>query len=95
MKVNLTLLKRLVSELESALAAGDKLTVDKTDLNQYVVEMSKAIGLASGVMSEASMLIVDINTVVRSQDPSGKADSMDKLLAAFKTGGAGGLGNTN
>lgn len=96
-KVDLTLLKKLIGELEMSLAAAEvlKSSSDKIDVNDYVVEMSKAIGLASGVSGEAALLVADIGAVARAglspKSPTKDSvfDTLDKIL-----GGKGG-GNTN
>lgn len=95
-KVDLTLIKKLVGELETSLATaeGMRTTSEPMDVNEYVVEMSKAIGLASGISSEASLLVADIAAVTRvNQAPAPKTDSvfdtLDKIL------GGKGSGNTN
>jgi hypothetical protein len=95
-KVNLTLLKRLVSELEASIATAETIktsaeTSDGTN-NEYIVEMSKAAGLAAGVMSESSMLIMDIQSLVTKAQapvPGGKSDFLDKLMGGFKGPGEG------
>ncbi len=91
-KVNLTLLKRLVSELEASVATAEtiKSSVESGEgaNNEYVVEMSKAAGLAAGVMTESSMLIMDIQALVtKAQAPAPlKSDILDKFLGGLKGG---------
>jgi len=97
-KVDLTLLKKLVGELESSLGTAEGIKADKqdtSDLHDYVIEMSKCAGLAAGIMTEATMLIGDIGAVVRqSQGPSpSDKDPLSKILGAIK--GNGGLPGTN
>jgi len=82
-KVDLNLLKRLVSELESSLNMADTLLVN-TEKTEYVVEMNKASGLATGVMTEAALLITDIQFLVQGGSVPAKSDTLDKVLGAFK-----------
>ena len=92
-KVDLTLLKRLVGELESTLATAEGIKNDSQDVNEYVVEMQKAAGLAAGVMTEATLLVGDIAVAVRSGS-SPEKDPLATSLGAIK-GGGGGLPGTN
>lgn len=95
-KVNLALLKRLVSELEASVNTADaiKTAVDSGEGkdHEYIVEMSKAAGLAAGVMSESSMLIMDIQSLVQKvQAPTPlKSDFLDKLMGGLKGGNGDG-----
>jgi hypothetical protein len=93
-KVDLKLLKKLVGELESSLATADGLK-DGSDASEYVVEMSKCAGLASGVMSESVALIGDIQVLIqKASGLSPKEDPLSKILGIVK-GGGGGLTGTN
>ncbi len=96
-KINLSLLKSLVNELETSILAAEELKADPQSSVSYIVEMSKAAGLSAGVMQEASMLIVDIYALVgASQGGGAKAnatlDYMEKLIGPIK-GGNGGSSN--
>ncbi len=93
-KVDLTLLKRLVGELESTLATAEGIKNDAGDVNEYVVEMQKGAGLAAGIMTEATLLIGDIAVAVRSGSASSDKDPLATILGALK-GGGGGLPGTN
>lgn len=93
-KVDLGLLKKLVGELESSLQTADSLKNAATDSNKndYVVEMAKASGLAVGVMTEASMLVMDIQSVMQSVQgmaagKSSTSDILEKILGPLKGGG--------
>jgi hypothetical protein len=87
-KVNLTLLKKLVGELEKSLAAADALadSVGETTTVEYITEMARASGLAGIITQEDSMLIKDIYTLIRlSQGPTSSSESdvmaeLDKIL---------------
>lgn len=96
-KVNLTLLKDLVKELEAALDTAEKVTGEEVaDYNRYVIEMSKAQGIAAGVFKESSLLITDIQQVITynaapsTASVSSAGDFLDKLLKPLK-----GEGNKN
>lgn len=91
-KVDLTLLKRMVAELESSLTTAESI---KTDVNadkvEWVVEMNKATGLAAGVMTEAGLLMGDIQQIIQGVPGSAsKQDFLEKLLGGLK-----GPGSTN
>lgn len=97
-KVDLTILKKLVGELEATLATADGIakTVEP-DVAEHIVELSKAAGLCAGIMQEASMLVFDINAVVRStQSPSAEKSSnmLDSLLSSLKGGSGGSSGGS-
>lgn len=91
-KVDLALVKKLVSELEASLTAAD--VVLDADKNAYFVEMSKSAGLAAGLMQEASLLIMDIYSVANANhpNPSQKNEFSSNPLFGMK---GGGFGNTN
>jgi hypothetical protein len=95
MKVDLSILKRLVTELANSLDSADQLKSSQTaTMADYVTEMSKAAGLAAGIIQEGSFLVGDIQTAVRySQQPApAKSDDfLDKILSGIK----GGSGSTN
>lgn len=100
-KINLDLLKSLVSELEASIQSADALKpdplkIDPQNVAPYIVEMSKAAGLSAGVMQEASMLILDIYALVGASQGGGAKttatlDYMEKLLGPLK----GGSGSSN
>jgi len=91
-KVDLTLVKKLVSELEASLTAAD--VILDTDKNAYFVEMSKSAGLAAGLMQEASLLIMDIYAVANTNqpNPAQKNEFLNNPLFGIK---GSGFGNTN
>jgi hypothetical protein len=63
-KVSLKLLKRLVDELETSLNAAEAhKAASNPDRDSYVVELSKATGFATNIMSEATLLIGDIQVL--------------------------------
>jgi hypothetical protein len=88
-QVDLTLLKRLVAELESTLNTVFSIKADvKGDLVELNVEASKAVGLASGIMQESGLLIVDIHNLLDGQVPKSKSDMLEKLLGTLKGPGS-------
>lgn len=98
-KIDLKLLKEFVSELERSLNSADGIRIAAGDKNQYLIEMSKAAGLASGIMQEAILLIADIQaSILAVQSPGAPAakntttDLIDKLLGPLK-GPSGGTSN--
>ena len=89
--VDLKLLKKLVGELEASLQVAEsiKTSVD-VDTAEYIVEMSKAAGLCAGVMSEAGMLIGDLQQAtiaVQNGGAAPKTDFLNKILGPLKGGG--------
>lgn len=65
-KVDLSLLTQLLTTLHEQLEIGGKIIEnDNFKYQQYVIEMSKATGLASGLIQEATMIIGDIQTMIR------------------------------
>lgn len=90
-KVDLRMLKRFVSELETALEAAEKTKAEKTDKEKYTIEMCKALGLIMGVVTEGTMLIGDLQNVISQSglSPINKEEILAKIL------GKGGFGNTN
>ncbi len=90
LRVNLSLLKELVRELENYLVAVENMKeLKEFDKNQFIIELSKATGICSGVMQEAGLLIGDIQTLSLSvQDPTTDKLDLGKLITSLKGGGA-------
>jgi hypothetical protein len=83
-KVDLDLLKRLVAELEISLNTAYGIKTDlKSEKEEYVIEMSKATGLASGVMTEAALIVGDIQHLL-TQPGSKSMDLLDKIMGGLK-----------
>ena len=91
-KIDLSLLKRLVGELESMIATAEGMSTDvKADKNEWVLELSKATGVAAGIMTEAGLLMGDIQHVMAGTPATAtKSDLLEKILGGIK-----GSGNTN
>lgn len=87
-KINLTLLKRLVSELEVILLNADNIITNTIPNSiEWIVEMNKALGLTSGVMQESMMLVGDIQATM--QDAAGglsphQKDVVNNLFSKMK-----------
>lgn len=97
-KIDTSLLRQLADELDVLLESCNSIRgeekPDRETVKKYVVEMSKAAGLAAGVTQEATALIMDINHEIRSvQSPTDPMDSLEKLLGLKPpSGGYGGGG---
>jgi len=97
-KVDLTLLKKLIVELENSLATADGIRAEETDENihNYIVEMSKASGVAAGIVEEATLLISDCRQAIRYNTSAiGKDDPLSSLLGVLKGSGGSGLPGSN
>lgn len=90
-KIDLATIKRLLAELESTIATAEGINTDvNADKIEYVVEMNKATGLAAGVMTEAAIVMGDLQDLIRGAGAPSKADFLEKLLGTLK-----GPGHTN
>lgn len=87
-KIKLDLLKRLVSELESSISKSD-LLASSTEKIEYVVELSKAGGLAAAIMGESALLVGDIQYLTQgapAPTAGSKAELLEKILGTKGTG---------
>ncbi len=92
-KIDLTILKRMVSELESSIQKAEAITgTTSADKVETIVELNKATGLAAGVLTEAGLLMADIQHLVAggATSESSKQDFIKQLLGGLK-----GPGNAN
>lgn len=82
-KIELTLLKKLVSDLEASLTAAQELPTEKLEeAHEFISAMSKTSGLAAGVAQEASALVKDCYQVSRlAQQPASPYAAGEELLA--------------
>ena len=91
-KVDITLLLKLVAQLESSLNVCEAMKDSDADgLYDFIIEMSKANGLISGIIQESSMLIGDVQSIVKVSQQPGlpvKDQLIDKLLVGFKHNGS-------
>jgi hypothetical protein len=91
-RVDLTLLKRLVRELEASIFQAEKLHTEKSgDPNDYTVEIFRAMGLISGVIAEGTLLIGDLRAAF-SQAGLPNVNNEDLISKLF---GGKGPGNAN
>jgi hypothetical protein len=80
--INLDLIRKLVDELENSLTKANEIMEVRGDVQDYIVECSKATGLAAGVMQESTFLISDIQLMLRTNTQSGlqlKKGSIESL----------------
>jgi hypothetical protein len=86
-QISLSLLKRLVSELETTLDLTDSIREARGDVQQYIIESHKAAGLAAGIMKEGSMLVADIHMLIRHNTETGatteKPESIHDILGGL------------
>jgi hypothetical protein len=109
--LDLSLMKKLIAELETTMTEADKLrslveTVKheiNTDIKtNCIIELNKALGLTAGILTEAGMLMGDLQHQMHgvpsgSGGPGGsdKEDFMKKILGGLGgQGSAGGLGGS-
>ena len=87
-KVDLSLLKRLIAELEGSVATMESIQTDvSTNHNEFVVEASKAAGLAAGLMQESAVVLMQLHdTIDGTQHAAGAQDILSKILGPFKPG---------
>ena len=84
-KVNLDLLKKLVSNLEASLTTTEAMN-NESDVTEYIVELARGAGLAGAIVQEAGMLVKDIFTLIKisSMPASGsESDMMAELDKLF------------
>ena len=86
-KIDLSLIKKLVGDLETMLQAADAIDQEAAP-NDWISEMAKASGLAAGSAHEGGLLVHDIYTLVRaSQGLASKKQSenmLEQLLGSLK-----------
>lgn len=82
-KLDLTLINSLVQELNAQVAKAEKLGSINSE---YMVEISKASGLLTGIMTESTLLITDITKQARLYGTAPSSDAMkdlEDLLGSF------------
>lgn len=91
-KVDFTIIKRLVSELEATTIKAEEMKEAGGSQVDFIIEMSKATGLASQISAEGVYLISDIQKIMvgKPEDLLGVKDIFSKAAK-----GLGGLGGTN
>lgn len=93
-KVSLVLVKKLIGELEVVLdkANGLSETKETSDVNEYIVELAKASGVAAAVAQEATLLVGDIKHLIKvhsTPSASAKDDELAALLGLVKGSNSG------
>lgn len=89
MKIDITYLKRLVTELESLTSEAEQIQ-SENDIkanpspNEYLVTISKAAGICLGITSEASALVGDIQKIVGQSFNKPKEENLTSLLDFLK-----------
>jgi len=98
-KINLSLLKKLVSELEKSVELLEGIPIDKEEgLVNYITEVARASGLAGIVVQEAKMLVKDMYTLIQlasGPTPPSESDVIAELDKMFRGGPPGGKHNAN
>jgi len=91
-KVDLTLIKKLVNELEMAMETADNSKESGTTKHPHerIVDLSKAAGIATSMAMECSYLSLDIQALIKDiQMTPGSKDDVSKLLSnLLKPGGS-------
>ena len=86
-QIDLSIVKRLVSELEASLNRSEEMQANQDNSGpnlELIVEMNKATGLATGFMAEGSMLMGDIQSVLKDSQIPPKNDFIEKLMGGLK-----------
>jgi len=97
LKMNLSLIKKLVEALEESQSICDNMrnNTDTTDINDFSVEMARSYGICMGIMQEGAALSGDVQEILKSYSSaplkSGQVDLMQDLLSKIK-GNIGGTG---
>lgn len=100
LKIDTTLLKKLVVELDNFLSSAQEIKesaskLDKEASDKLIIELQKAAGLAAGAAQEATALIMDIGHEVKMFSAPDPMDILSNALLKSKppTGGFGGSFN--
>lgn len=98
-KINLSLLKDYVVALESSVSfvKDPKSSLTEQEKNALIIELSRAAGIAAGIMQEASLLILDIQSIGRLLQIPSSEQVADKFLGKVPppNKGNGNSGNMN
>jgi hypothetical protein len=94
-KIDLTILRRLIDELEASIGRAEEIQTRPTLANHvdWVVELNKATGLMAGVLIEAGLLMGDIQHSIASAGGTGDASKQDFIKQLL--GGLKGSGSSN
>lgn len=84
-KADLTLLKRYIDELEKELNAAYKLRDEahisgelKLSYQDFMLALSKAIGILSGINTESGLLIGDVYKIAKYSEPKSLSSNEDE-----------------
>lgn len=91
--IDLTLLKRLLAELDASVQILSSISTDvPSNKTEIMVEGAKAAGLAAGLMQESAAIMGDVYTFLDGGAAASpiKNDFLDKIMGSFK-----GPGSTN
>lgn len=92
-QIDLTLLKRLVAELDQAVQKAESQKTAATDKNDVIVAFSFAAGLTTSIVSEAALLMQDLQHFTVNTG-AGKGESVADIFKSL-AGGLKGSGSTN
>lgn len=82
-KIDLTLLNSLVKEMNNLAKKCEEMKPeDVTGDCEYVAELSKAMGLATGISYEASAIVADILKIIK-QGPTPTASGYMDLMSSL------------
>lgn len=86
--VDLSLLLRLVSELEKIVGNAANIHNSDADSQEYLIEISKAIGLCSSLSQEAILLVGDMAHLFSKKNASANTESneLENILVNKKKG---------
>ena len=101
-KADLSLLNKLVAELsvqlDLAYAARDSMNASQLDeqYQTFIVEISKSVGILSGIASEVSLLVGDLRRIMQFASKAPQSDDAENLIKTIMAGvtkGKGGMRN--
>ncbi len=84
LKVDLSLLNKLTQELAAHTKKAESIRESGGDNNDYILELSRAAGVASGITQEATMLIGDYSRLVQLSQPKPTKDDVLSFLTPLK-----------
>ena len=82
MGVDLNAIKSFVNELENSLAKAQELST--SNKQEALVELAKAMGLASAASQESALLVLDIGTLITGPVKNPSKAEVENLIELFK-----------
>ena len=79
---DLTLVKKMVAELEQALTVAEAQREKQEDLDEFIIQLARCSGFVVGISQEATMLLGDLSNAAR--NPTPKEDLLSKLMDSLK-----------